>query len=45
MEKYVQIENVNMVFDTKKGPFVALQNVNLNVTQGEFITLDRKSVV
>jgi len=39
MEKYVQIENVNMVFDTKKGPFVALQNVNLNVTQGEFITL------
>jgi len=39
MEKYVQIENVNMVFDTKKGPFVALQNVNLNVMQGEFITL------
>jgi nitrate/nitrite transport system ATP-binding protein len=39
MEKYVQIENVNMVFDTQKGPFVALQNVNLNVTQGEFITL------
>ncbi|MDP1680150.1 MAG: ABC transporter ATP-binding protein [Burkholderiales bacterium] len=39
MEKYVQIENVNMVFDTKKGPFVALQAVNLSVTQGEFITL------
>ena len=39
MEKYVQIENVNMVFDTKKGPFVALQDINLNVTQGEFITL------
>ena len=39
MEKYVQIENVNMVFDTQKGPFVALQNVNLNVSQGEFITL------
>ena len=39
MEKYVQIENVNMVFDTKKGPFVALQGVNLNVAQGEFITL------
>jgi len=39
MEKYVQIENVNMIFDTKKGPFVALQGVNLNVAQGEFITL------
>ncbi len=39
MERYVQIENVNMVFDTKSGPFVALQNVNLSVAQGEFITL------
>jgi len=39
MEKYVQIENANMVFDTKKGRFVALQNVSLNVAQGEFISL------
>ncbi|MHB1231613.1 MAG: ABC transporter ATP-binding protein [Burkholderiales bacterium] len=39
MDKYVQIENVNMVFDTKKGPFVALQDINLDVAQGEFITL------
>lgn len=39
MEKYVQVENVNMVFDTKKGPFVALQDVNLSVAQGEFVTL------
>ena len=39
MEKYVQIENVNMIFDTKSGPFVALQNVSLNVTQGEFVML------
>ena len=39
MERYVQIENVNMVFDTQSGPFVALQNVNLSVAQGEFITL------
>ena len=39
MEKYVQIENVNMVFSTKKGKFVALENINLNVQQGEFITL------
>ena len=39
MEKYVQIENVNMIFDTKSGPFVALQNVSLNITQGEFVTL------
>ena len=25
--------------DTKKGPFAALQNINLNVAQGEFVTL------
>ena len=39
MEKYVQIENVDMVFNTKKGKFVALENINLSVQQGEFITL------
>ncbi len=39
MEKYVQIENVQMVFDTKQGPFVALRDINLNIRQGEFISL------
>ncbi|MDD5241516.1 MAG: ABC transporter ATP-binding protein [Sulfuricella sp.] len=39
MEKYVQIENVQMVFDTRKGPFVALRDINLNIAQGEFISL------
>lgn len=39
MEKYVQIENVDMVFSTKKGKFVALENINLKVQQGEFISL------
>ncbi|TCV81229.1 ABC transporter ATP-binding protein [Sulfurirhabdus autotrophica] len=39
MEKYVQLDNVNMVFETKKGPFVALNDVNLSITQGEFISI------
>jgi nitrate/nitrite transport system ATP-binding protein len=39
MEKYVQIENVQMTFQTKKGPFVALRDINLNIRQGEFISL------
>ena len=39
MEKYVQIENVNMVFNTKKGKFIALSDINLTVQRGEFITL------
>ena len=39
MEKYVQVENVQMLFDTKKGPFVALRNIDLTISQGEFVTL------
>lgn len=37
--KYVQLEHVDMVFNTKKGAFQALQEVNLNIAAGEFITL------
>jgi nitrate/nitrite transport system ATP-binding protein len=39
MEKYVQIENVQMTFQTKKGPFIALRDINLNIRQGEFVSL------
>lgn len=39
MEKFVSIENVGQVFKTKKGPFVALRDINLSVAKGEFITL------
>lgn len=38
-KKYVQIENVSKVFDTKKGHYVALQDINLGITEGEFISL------
>ena len=39
MDKYVQIENVQMVFETRKGPFVALRDINLAIRQGEFVSL------
>ena len=39
MEKFVQVENVGMSFDTKKGKFVALRDIALNIRQGEFVTL------
>lgn len=39
MDKFVSIENVGQVFKTKKGPFVALRDVNLHIASGEFITL------
>jgi len=39
MQSYVHIENASMVFNTKKGKFIALTDINLMVQQGEFITL------
>jgi nitrate/nitrite transport system ATP-binding protein len=39
MHNYLHIENAKMVFDTKKGKFTALTDINLNVKQGEFIAL------
>jgi nitrate/nitrite transport system ATP-binding protein len=37
--KYIAINNVEMRFNTKKGSFHALRDINLNVRKGEFITL------
>lgn len=39
MEKFVQIENVGQTFDTKKGKFVALRDIDLSLRQGEFVAL------
>ena len=38
-ERYVQLENVGMRFSTKKGVFEALKNINLNIQQGEFVSI------
>ncbi len=39
MQKFLNIEHVGMEFDTKRGRFEALRDVNLLIQQGEFITL------
>ena len=39
MHNYLHIEKAKMVFDTKKGKFTALTDINLTVKQGEFIAL------
>ncbi len=39
MERYVQLENVHKVFETRQGRFVALQDVNLAIRQGEFVSI------
>jgi nitrate/nitrite transport system ATP-binding protein len=37
--KYIEIQGVEQTFKTKKGPFCALQDVNLTVAKGEFVAL------
>ena len=39
MEKFVQLENVDVKFTTKKGVFHALHDINLSIDQGQFFTL------
>ena len=37
--RYIDVQNVEQTFKTKKGLFCALQNVNLKVAKGEFVAL------
>jgi nitrate/nitrite transport system ATP-binding protein len=39
MNRFIQIQNVEMMFTTKKGRFHALREIDLTVEQGEFVTL------
>ena len=36
---FIHVEGAEMVFDTRKGRFHALREINLRVAQGEFVTL------
>ena len=37
--KYIEISGVEQSFKTRKGPFLALRDINLTVAKGEFVTL------
>ena len=39
IDNYVLVENVAMTFQTRKGSFAALRDINLTVKKGEFVTL------
>ncbi|HEU5436271.1 MAG TPA: ABC transporter ATP-binding protein [Telluria sp.] len=39
MNKFIEVRGADMRFDTKKGSYQALSNINLNIAQGEFVTL------
>ncbi|MFO7543456.1 MAG: ATP-binding cassette domain-containing protein, partial [Thiobacillus sp.] len=39
MKSYLQLSEVSIDFPTPNGPFRALDKVNLNIAQGEFVSL------
>jgi nitrate/nitrite transport system ATP-binding protein len=39
MTSYLSIESAGMAFDTKRGRFEALREINLGIDQGEFVSL------
>ncbi len=39
MANYLSIEQVGVSFETERGPFVALRNIDLKVAKGEFISI------
>ena len=39
MSHFIEVQNAEMVFTTKKGRFHALREINLNIDKGEFIAL------
>ncbi len=39
MNRFIDVQNAEMVFATRKGRFHALREINLSVAQGEFVTL------
>ena len=38
-QKFIEVQGAEMRFDTRKGSFHALTDINLTVAQGEFVTL------
>ena len=39
MDRFLQVEGVSMVFETRKGRFTALHDIDLTVSKGEFVSL------
>jgi nitrate/nitrite transport system ATP-binding protein len=39
MNKFIEVQQAEMVFTTRKGKFHALRDINLTVAKGEFVTL------
>ena len=37
--KFIEVQNVEQTFKTRKGPFCALRDINLTIAKGEFVAL------
>ncbi len=41
MEKILEVKNVTKKYQSKEGEILAIQNVNLRVNKGEFVSIIR----
>lgn len=41
MEKILEVKNVSKKYQNKEGEIIALQNINLRIKQGEFVSIIR----
>lgn len=39
IKQYVQLQHIHMEFNTKRGKFIALKDINLDIATGEFISV------
>jgi nitrate/nitrite transport system ATP-binding protein len=39
MTSFIEVQNANVIFETRKGPFQALRDIHLTIHKGEFVTL------
>lgn len=39
MEKILEVKNISKKYQNKEGEILALQNINLRVNQGEFVSI------
>ena len=38
-DRFIDLQSVGQVFDTARGPFVALRDIDLRIAKGEFLAL------
>ena len=42
MKNFIEVQQGEMIFHSRKGQFHALRDINLSVAKGEFVTASRR---